>query len=579
MADTPSPPRSALSPGSQDESAGRQGSELESTQRALREAQDRLQALSDLTRTYTYSMRWSQAQGAEIGWVSGGLERTFGLASGPVTEQTWLEIVPAEDHERVRTWFTEMLAGKVASCEHRLIGRDGVVHWVNHFLRPRPPEGDWIPLDGAVQDITEHRRIQDELADSVARFRALAENATHVVAEIDGNGRITFLNKAVQEILGFSPTQSQNGRMESLVAHQFIHPDDIDIDRMRRTFATTEPHTARMRFKRADGTWRWLEWSGRSFRTAQGTWRRVSTGRDVTEEIEIAQERVRYAQTLEEEVEKRTAALQAVNVELRTLQQRLIYAERLGVAEELAGKVAHAINNPLAALLGTVEMELEASSGNNQPLQRIRHLAQRIKAVISQTLALFREGTLKIAEEEPGRIAEEVLSEIEGRASTLGVRIHYKLANDMPLFLVDRTLLAAALVSLTENALEAMPDGGDLWIEVSALPQIHVVRFTIADCGPGIPEELHKKVFEPFFTTKSAGTGLGLAIAQGVIRGHEGRISIGARPGGGALVRVDVPCSRPEKPERSRGRAARTSEARRAGTPREHGPGNSSPPA
>lgn len=575
MAEPLSPPRSALSPGAPQGEAPPQSSELERAQRALREAEQRLQTLTDLTQTYTYSLRWSR-RAVEIAWVSEGLERTFGVTSGPVTEQTWLGIIPAEDRERVATWFVQLLKGTVSPCEHRLSCRDGSVRWVNHFVRPGATEGDWLLLDGAVQDITERRRIQDELADSVERFRALSENATQVVAEIDSNGRITFLNKAVQEILGFSPSQNQGGRVESLVAHEFIHPDDIDIQHLRRTFASTEPHNTRMRFKRADGTWRWLEWSGRSFRTTQGAWRRVSMGRDVTEEIQRAEERVRYAQTLEEEVEKRTAALQAANLDLRTLQQRLIYAERLGVAEELAGKVAHAINNPLAALLGTVEMELEAATGSNPPLLRIRHLAQRIKAVISQTLALFREGTLKLADEEPRQIVEEVLSEIEGRAAALGVRIHCKLATELPRFVVDRTLLTAGLVSLAENSLEAMPGGGDLWIDVSPLPQIGVVRFTLADSGPGIPEELHRKVFEPFFTTKAAGTGLGLAIAQGVIRGHEGRISIGTRPGGGALVRVDVPFSKPEGTRTSRSRAARAEVRRAVG---EQGPGNSSPQA
>jgi signal transduction histidine kinase len=179
--------------------------------------------------------------------------------------------------------------------------------------------------------------------------------------------------------------------------------------------------------------------------------------------------------------------------------------------------------------------------------------------VISQTLALFREGTLRLAEEEPARIVEEMLSEIEGRAALHGVRIHSKAAKDLPRFLVDRTLLAAALVSLAENAIEAMPDGGDLWVDVSALPQIGVVRFAISDSGPGIPTELHKKIFEPFFTTKSSGTGLGLAIAQGVIRGHDGRIHIGTRSGGGALLSVDVPFRRPEELARSPRTRTRTS--------------------
>jgi len=73
---------------------------------------------------------------------------------------------------------------------------------------------------------------------------------------------------------------------------------------------------------------------------------------------------------------------------------------------------------------------------------------------------------------------------------------------------------------------------------------VRVVQFRISDSGPGVAQELLDKVFEPFFTTKSAGTGLGLAIAQGVIRGHEGRIVFEPRPGGGTVVRVDVPVLR-----------------------------------
>jgi signal transduction histidine kinase len=69
--------------------------------------------------------------------------------------------------------------------------------------------------------------------------------------------------------------------------------------------------------------------------------------------------------------------------------------------------------------------------------------------------------------------------------------------------------------------------------------------FRIADSGPGVPRELRSKVIEPFFTTKGAGTGLGLAIARGVIQGHAGRLVIDDRPGGGALVTVEIPLQPP----------------------------------
>jgi len=121
------------------------------------------------------------------------------------------------------------------------------------------------------------------------------------------------------------------------------------------------------------------------------------------------------------------------------------------------------------------------------------------------------------------------------------VRIEVKIGTTLPEILVDRTLLVAAIVSLAENALEAMPNGGTLWLDARGFGGVAVVEFTVEDSGPGIPKDLRAKIFEPFFSTKAAGTGLGLAIAQGVIRGHGGRIDVGERPGGGTRIQVKIP--------------------------------------
>jgi signal transduction histidine kinase len=99
----------------------------------------------------------------------------------------------------------------------------------------------------------------------------------------------------------------------------------------------------------------------------------------------------------------------------------------------------------------------------------------------------------------------------------------------------------AALVSIGENAIEAMRRGGQLYIESEMLSDAEVVAFRISDTGPGIPRELRERIFEPFFTTRPSGTGLGLAIAQRAVRGHGGRIQIDDRPGGGAVISVEVP--------------------------------------
>lgn len=84
---------------------------------------------------------------------------------------------------------------------------------------------------------------------------------------------------------------------------------------------------------------------------------------------------------------------------------------------------------------------------------------------------------------------------------------------------------------------------GDLTLEVDSLESLSIVRFQVSDRGPGIPPEMRAKVVEPFFTTKGGGTGLGLAIAEGIVQGHRGRLEISDRPGGGAVVSIDLPAA------------------------------------
>ena len=226
---------------------------------------------------------------------------------------------------------------------------------------------------------------------------------------------------------------------------------------------------------------------------------------------------------------------------MREMQEALIRSQRLGMAADMAGEVVHSINNPLTALLGTVQMAIEARTRRDPTLDRIAALAERIRGVVDRTLALFRKDALELADEYGGEILEEIAAELAERASAQNVQVELKLEADLPQVPMDRTMLVSALTSIAENSLAAMPDGGSLWLQAEAIRPAGAVAFRIADSGPGIPEELRERVFEPFFTTRSSGTGLGLAIAKGVVEGHRGKIRIADRPGGGAVVTVLVP--------------------------------------
>lgn len=244
---------------------------------------------------------------------------------------------------------------------------------------------------------------------------------------------------------------------------------------------------------------------------------------------------------LEQLVAERTSELEARSEQLRVVQSQLIQAERLGAAQDLAGSVAHAINNPLTALIGQVQMMLEGSDPPAPGLQRVHQVALRIRDVVTRTLQLFRQGELDLSREDPKQILSDVAASLRPLAEHAGVYIEQKCEAGIPTLEVDGALLRAALGSLAENAVQASYRGTTVELELALVPSMRVIEFRIADTGPGVSPALLVKVFEPFFTTKSGGTGLGLAIAQGVVAGHDGRLRLLPRPGGGTIAAVELP--------------------------------------
>lgn len=274
----------------------------------------------------------------------------------------------------------------------------------------------------------------------------------------------------------------------------------------------------------------------------------LTIARDIHVRKQHEQDQQFNAERLEREVARRTTELEQVNSELRELQRRVIEAERMGAVGDLAARVAHAVNNPLTALIGHLELMLDGTRGKDPKVERLLQLAQRIRDVVQSTLVLFREGALDLMAESPREILEEVASEFHERCERQGIAVELKVPSGLPELVADRTLLISALGSIAQNAIDAMPDGGTLELEIGALPGLGVARFSVADRGPGVAPDLRERVLEPFYSTRPGGSGLGLSIASGVVRGHGGRIMIEDRPGGGALVHIDLPLRIPGSP-------------------------------
>ncbi len=384
-------------------------------------------------------------------------------------------------------------------------------------------------------------RQSDALREVRARSAAVVENTTDLILICDAMGRASFANQAARRSLGRIHGCRLPIRMLDLV-----HPEDrhrsqralaaaVRTDRSLRTEVRVQLSSS------AADEFRWLEVSGQGFRTASGMRRVLITARDIGARKEADLQRQRNSDRLESEVRRRTSELQSLQDELKSVHRRLVDSQRMRAAQELAGNVAHAINNPLGALIGTVEMMLEFEKDPDPRLERIHHLAHRIRAVVGRVLQLSREGTLKFALEDPGVLLHEVYDEISERARKQQVELELEVPPDLPHAYADRTLLRAALVAVAENAIDASPAGGRVWLSIQRVEVLGLVEFRIRDSGPGVPQAIRERIFEPFFSTKGAGTGLGLSIALGIILGHEGRIQFSDAEEGGALATIEIP--------------------------------------
>jgi signal transduction histidine kinase len=155
---------------------------------------------------------------------------------------------------------------------------------------------------------------------------------------------------------------------------------------------------------------------------------------------------------------------------------------------------------------------------------------------------MVRPFKVRLAPIDVNALVTDVANLLRERATAAGVTVDLALAPGAPALLGDDVQLQQAVLSVIENALDALPRGGVLTIRTERAGEA-AVALTVEDDGPGIPAEERGRVFEPFFTTKSRGTGLGLAITRKVVEGHRGRVTVEPRTPAGTRVRMVLPLS------------------------------------
>lgn len=224
--------------------------------------------------------------------------------------------------------------------------------------------------------------------------------------------------------------------------------------------------------------------------------------------------------------------------------KRLANAERLAAIGRLATKVAHELNNPMDGILRYINLAIRIIEQENleKPHEYLTHCRQgliRMVQIVSELLE-FARGTYPSFEQvRIEQIIEDAVKTMGSDAQSSEVRILTNYASTLPK--VRSGNLFQVFCNLIKNALDAMPNGGQLSISAHLTTETVVVKFQ--DTGEGFVPKNAELIFEPFFTTKdkSKGTGLGLAISKDIVERYNGRITAENAPGGGSIFTVYLP--------------------------------------
>lgn len=245
--------------------------------------------------------------------------------------------------------------------------------------------------------------------------------------------------------------------------------------------------------------------------------------------------------------------------EQKKAQEQMMRAGKLAAVGELAGHVAHEVNNPIGIISAKARLLIgdhpdDMSPKVRQELKKIINAADRVAQIAQGLLSYCRPSVATRTEIDISVPIHEALSLVEQRARKSDVNIKNQLSANLPSVEANADEMQQVFLNLFLNALDAMPEGGTLSISVE--PEREEERtakgylaIVVQDTGSGIRPEIQEHVFEPFFTTKEEGkgTGLGLSICSGLIRSHEGSIDVESEPGKGTMVTVRLPIKDKQK--------------------------------
>jgi PAS domain S-box-containing protein len=464
----------------------------------------------------------------------------FGCSMEELVGSRYPDHVPPDQRSTGDDRMRKLIAGEIdhVGTERHYIRKDGTDFW-GHLSGRRHEDsgGNLISLVGQIADITERKKLEGELNDSLEQFSLFMKYSpvyTFIKRIEDNQSRVLQISDNYVDMVG-KPAEELRGRtMYDLFPEDFarkITEDDLMV--------ASEGKVIELEEQLNDRTYTTIKFpilrEGKDNLVAGFTI-------DITDR--------KRAENEHEQLEK-----------------QMLHAQKLESLGVLAGGIAHDFNNILMAIIGNADlalMRINKESPAVENLHRIEQAAARAADLAKQMLAYSGKGKFVVEHIDLNRLLEEMLHMLEVSISKKAI-LRLNQHHPLPPVEADATQMRQIVMNLVINASEAIGDRSgviaittgcmdcdrgylkDVWLDENLSDGLYVY-LEIADSGCGMDKETLSKLFDPFFTTKFTGRGLGMAAVLGIIRGHHGAIKVYSEPGRGTTFKILLPASgRPDE--------------------------------
>ncbi len=458
-----------------------------------------------------------------------------------------------------------------AASEKKLLGRDVLerihpdhrakvaerIQFINEKRKPTPLiEFKHVKLDGTtvyveshavpiryqkmkgalvfVRDITERKKAEEDLSLSEDRYRRLFEDASLGIFRTSLEGKIIHVNRAFARMFGFDSPEEAKSQVNDVAVDLYVDPSRRQ-KIVRMILDTKGPVRVENIYRRKDGSISEADLHAWAVHDKEG--------------------KLLYLEGFVEDISERKRAEE----EKEKLETQLRQSQKVEAIGLLAGGIAHDFNNILQPIIGYTEMqllELSPSSPQRENLEQVLNASLRAKELIRQILVVSR--STQEQQRIPMDLSLIIKEALKLLRSSLPASIEMKQKIRKGVALADPTQIHQVLMNLCTNAAHSMDGKGILEVRLSPVDLSECdladqsifdlkpgpyLRLTVSDTGCGMDAETMERIFDPYFTTKDVGkgSGMGLAVVNGIVKRHQGAVTVQSGPGKGATFTIYIP--------------------------------------